>query len=966
MVFPWNPNWPTVKNDWTPEDGVTDQDFNDIADAIIAAMNGMDNLVDAVVEYVTNEVTLQNLKNIYAVGTGTDTYTVAIPGITNYDTGAMYNIVIPNINTGACTLNINGLGAKDIRKEDNTALDAGDLVGLCQFVYNGTNFRLTSGIALGAIKKDIKDLMFEVMPLWLTDAEIAARVEYLDYFLTTSFVTTVAPMLRVMEPIAKSVAGMEDIVATDAYMTTFSNDTNACTQLGKYSPAVKAIVMDTSVFNIMKLKSTWYNSVNTNAASMTTVSGQLFNIYEDTAFLNYLAADTNGTLTFLKTNCPNFMTQLGSNATAINILGQSLTAMTILSASSPWREAAAVGNLFADNSAAVTTVKDNSTISANLAASAAMMSSMVASNVSFPLITEATNSMTTYATNSSFYNAVFATPAKLDYYLGNNNSKKVGALLNAKSATTGISTYENFATLVGDSTALTNVNNNATLATAIYPLPAAMNVLVTYHAMNVAGYTVLNTIFSSPSILNAVGSFGSALLTGKANLTAVFADTVTANLVAGNKVIARGLLSVKACSDIVLAASYGVGRCVDSANELNNATFQSYNTLANLFNDSNFRLATLNHIGISQALCKNYTILQNMLNTYPESTYNALHACNVTLSQVSNVELEDDGNGLRMLYGKNITVNNFIKPAKKLKALIVIADGTLTVASTGKIDTKGKMWGNTALGSTPWTNRADLNRKTITINAVNKLLVCPYAFTGATLKRSLTSGGAGGNGGASNGSYSGAVGAGTSGYAFSGGAGGGGAGYGVNGATGGAGGTFGVNGSSSSPGWAGGGGGGYGGNGGQGYSGSGSTMHPGGLGLGEDAVDGAGGAGYYYGGGFNGAGGGGGSSYLGQNYAGGGGGSGSSAHIILSADVVTINASGIVTAAGGNGGEGGNWSGIKAGNGGGAGGGYIYVAYKTSYTNNGTVTVAGGAAGNANGNGGVAGGVGTITTETIA
>jgi hypothetical protein len=156
MPFTWNPNWPTVKNDWVPEDAVTDQDFNDIANAVIAAMNGMDDLVD----WVTNEVVLQNLRNIYEAAAGTNTYTSTISGIVSYSIGDMYNLLVTNGNTGAATLNINSLGAVAIRKEDAVALNAGDIVdnSVMQVVYDGTYFRLLNPSSTSKIN-DLADII---------------------------------------------------------------------------------------------------------------------------------------------------------------------------------------------------------------------------------------------------------------------------------------------------------------------------------------------------------------------------------------------------------------------------------------------------------------------------------------------------------------------------------------------------------------------------------------------------------------------------------------------------------------------------------------------------------------------------------------------------------------------------------------------------------------------------------------
>ena len=65
--------------------------------------------------------------------------------ITAYVTGAVYRIKANFVNTGAATLNINGIGAKTIKKEAGTTdLEYGDIASgqVCEFTYDGTNLQL--------------------------------------------------------------------------------------------------------------------------------------------------------------------------------------------------------------------------------------------------------------------------------------------------------------------------------------------------------------------------------------------------------------------------------------------------------------------------------------------------------------------------------------------------------------------------------------------------------------------------------------------------------------------------------------------------------------------------------------------------------------------------------------------------------------------------------------------------------
>lgn len=75
---------------------------------------------------------------------GTDTITaVASPSIPAYAAGQRFAFVAAGANTGAVTLNINGLGAKAVTKNGATALVAGDIAsGAAMLVqYDGTRFQ---------------------------------------------------------------------------------------------------------------------------------------------------------------------------------------------------------------------------------------------------------------------------------------------------------------------------------------------------------------------------------------------------------------------------------------------------------------------------------------------------------------------------------------------------------------------------------------------------------------------------------------------------------------------------------------------------------------------------------------------------------------------------------------------------------------------------------------------------------
>lgn len=88
----------------------------------------------------------------YGVDAGsTDSYVAAIaPAPTAYVTGALYILVAATANTGAASVNFNGIGAATIVKAVSTTLSNNDIVAnmLCLMVYNGTNMVLLNPRAL--------------------------------------------------------------------------------------------------------------------------------------------------------------------------------------------------------------------------------------------------------------------------------------------------------------------------------------------------------------------------------------------------------------------------------------------------------------------------------------------------------------------------------------------------------------------------------------------------------------------------------------------------------------------------------------------------------------------------------------------------------------------------------------------------------------------------------------------------
>lgn len=85
--------------------------------------------------------------NEYAVdAVGTDSYGITLTGFTAYVAGQTFKFKAGTANTGACTLNVNGLGAKTIKKDVSSDLATGDILAnqIVTVIYDGTNMQMVS------------------------------------------------------------------------------------------------------------------------------------------------------------------------------------------------------------------------------------------------------------------------------------------------------------------------------------------------------------------------------------------------------------------------------------------------------------------------------------------------------------------------------------------------------------------------------------------------------------------------------------------------------------------------------------------------------------------------------------------------------------------------------------------------------------------------------------------------------
>lgn len=93
----------------------------------------------------------------YFVASGTNAYTAtsasSMPPVTSYSFRKSFYLFIQNSNTGASTLNIDGVGTANIYKFGSSiALSAGDLPAnsIIEVVYDGLNFQAIGGGVINA------------------------------------------------------------------------------------------------------------------------------------------------------------------------------------------------------------------------------------------------------------------------------------------------------------------------------------------------------------------------------------------------------------------------------------------------------------------------------------------------------------------------------------------------------------------------------------------------------------------------------------------------------------------------------------------------------------------------------------------------------------------------------------------------------------------------------------------------
>lgn len=139
---------------------------------------------------------------VAAAGTG-DAITLDLtPSITAYVTGAVYWFKATATNTGAATVNIDAVGAKDLKKgaAGSTALAAGDITsgGIYAVIYDGTNMQLLNpktlvGYIVGTDIQAYDELLTEIAAL-STDPNADSGLFFDDSAGNVAYWTPSAPL----------------------------------------------------------------------------------------------------------------------------------------------------------------------------------------------------------------------------------------------------------------------------------------------------------------------------------------------------------------------------------------------------------------------------------------------------------------------------------------------------------------------------------------------------------------------------------------------------------------------------------------------------------------------------------------------------------------------------------------------------------------------------------------------------
>ena len=128
----------------------TEQNFVTDDESVTSSLDALDQEVKDLSDGTTDVALTNFQESQYAADAqANDTYVVTLSPVPSaYFNGMVVNFKANTVNTGACTLNVNALGAKSIKKHHDQDPANGDIEAaqIVTVIYDGTNFQMQSQV----------------------------------------------------------------------------------------------------------------------------------------------------------------------------------------------------------------------------------------------------------------------------------------------------------------------------------------------------------------------------------------------------------------------------------------------------------------------------------------------------------------------------------------------------------------------------------------------------------------------------------------------------------------------------------------------------------------------------------------------------------------------------------------------------------------------------------------------------
>ena len=258
------------------------------------------------------EITLETNKVVkeYLTASGTNTYTSNLELDYGIYVNAMYPVKFTNANTGPATLNLNGLGAKNIYTSSGAALSSGDILANSTriLVYNGADFILFGNVSTA------------VTPSALTKVN--------DTNVTLTLGGT--PSASLLQAVSLTLGWTGQLAASKGGL---GIDTSALSGYGKVTAGTWSVISAATLKSDLSLNlventalSTWAGSTN-----ITTLGTITTGVWQGTAIADsYIssAATWNAKLTSVLTSANFFVGNVSNVATGVAMSGDATLANT--------------------------------------------------------------------------------------------------------------------------------------------------------------------------------------------------------------------------------------------------------------------------------------------------------------------------------------------------------------------------------------------------------------------------------------------------------------------------------------------------------------------------------------------------------------------------------------------------------------------------------------------------------------